>query len=112
MQHETRSPRRLAGLLACILVLLGTTGAAVLDAAVHADGVHAGHHDNGGAPDTQGSDCVFCVASSLASSSTPAPVHMVAPAPGAHRAPYAHETVVEYDEPSYLTPPVRGPPSA
>jgi hypothetical protein len=113
MTHANPFLRQLAGLLACLLVLLGTTGAAALDALVHADEEHAAqHHENRGGPEPQGSDCVLCVAAAPPGAAPSAPLVPAPPAFSAAGDVGFPATGAPHATSYYLTPPGRGPPPA
>jgi hypothetical protein len=110
MQQPNHPLRRLAGLLACVLVLFGTTGAAALDAVAHAGPEHS-HHESRGGPESQGPECVLCVAAAAAaivSVTVPGMPAALPACPGDVASPASralHATTY------YLTPPGRGPPT-
>jgi hypothetical protein len=112
MQTGTLPLRRMASMLACAILLFGTTGAAALDALAHAGGAHAEHHENRGGPEPQGSECVLCVAAAPA-----ALPHPGALLPAAHALDESGDIVLSatrapHSATYYLTPPGRGPPTA
>jgi hypothetical protein len=103
--------RRLAGLLACVVLLSGTTGAATLDAFVHAGQGHS-HHESNGGPEPQGPECVLCVAAGVMAMAL-----VVAPAVSATQAAFDGDVVplvsrAVHATTYYLTPPGRGPPAS
>jgi hypothetical protein len=106
---RTRRFRRMAGLLACALVLFGTTGSAVLHAAAHAGAEDAGHHGSGGTTDD---GCVFCAASTLAAAPTPVFAGVTTPLPEVDGPARCQESTPGSGTSASLTPPVRGPPRA
>jgi hypothetical protein len=112
MNRATPSLRQLAGVLACMLVLFGTTGAATLDALLHAGQAHASQHEGGGAPESHGTDCLLCVAAAAPAAASVAPAHGVASAPAADDAVAPRITRAPHAATHYLTPPGRGPPTA
>jgi hypothetical protein len=105
--------RRLASLLACVLVLFGTTGAAALDAVAHAQHGHAGHEESGGGHGPRGTDCPLCLVT--ATPTVPAdalPLLAAVPAWQAVDGDAVAATRAPHAASCYVTPPGRGPPTA
>jgi hypothetical protein len=104
--------RRLAGLLACALVLFGTTGIVVLDGAAHASGAHASQHEGDGSPDgPQDGECALCTAASMAAAAATGVAGAMQAAPVATPSSAGTEELPGRAA-AYLAQPVRGPPSA
>jgi hypothetical protein len=105
--------RRLASLLAGVLVLFGTTGAAALDALVHAQHSPAAHEESGGGPESQGTECHLCLVVAARAVPADAPALLAAlPALQAIAGDAVAATRALHAVSCHVTLPGRGPPTA